>query len=124
MCVIILRGAEDGVIETHLFGEAVEGGARRMNAGRNALAIIGAEALVAAGYIEKRGIELLVEGFREGFAEPFQARGWRSILEGNDDHGAADDGAGVRRSAGGGRGLRAKRWAEGQRDHRGGERDE
>ena len=44
-----------------------------MNSGRNALAIIGAEALVAAGYVQNWRIELLVEGFGEGFAEPFEA---------------------------------------------------
>jgi hypothetical protein len=79
-----------------------------MNAGRNALAIIGAEALVTAGYVQNRRVELLVEDFGEGFAEPFQARGWRSILKGNHDHGAADDSEAVRSSVGGGSVLGAK----------------
>jgi len=94
-----------------LLGEAVEGGARRVNAGRNALAIAGAESLVPAGYVENRRIELRVEGFGKRFAEPFQARGRRIILEGNHDHGLAEDAL-----AQSGRALGAKRGAEKQRN--------
>jgi hypothetical protein len=101
-----------------LLGEAVEGGARRMNSGRNALAIVGAESLVTAGYVQNGRIELLAEGFGEGFAEPFQARGWRSILKGNHDHGAAGVSSAIWGSVRGGRVLGAKRCAEKQRDQR------
>src|ERR1700676_4767070 len=89
-----------------------------MNSGRNALAIVGAEALVTAGYVENGRIELLVEGFGEGFAEPFQAGGWRSIFKGNHDHGTADDGSAVRSSVGDGRVLGAKWRREKQREQR------
>jgi hypothetical protein len=51
---VIAIGAEDGVIDVHFFGEAVDRGARGVNSGWNTLAIIGAEALVAAGYVKHR----------------------------------------------------------------------
>jgi hypothetical protein len=54
-----------------------------MHTGRNALAIVGAEPLVPTRYVENGRTELLVEGFGEGFPEPFQTRRWRSIFEGN-----------------------------------------
>ena len=115
---VIAVGAEDGVIDIHLLGEAVEGGARSMNAGRNALAIVGAEPLVAAGDVENGRIELLVEGFGKRFAEPFQTRSRRSILEGNHDQGVADDDAAGYGSSGGGAVLGAQRRAEKQRNHK------
>ena len=89
-----------------------------MNAGRNALAIVGSESFVTAGYVQDRRIELLVEGLGEGFAEPFQAWCWRSILKGNHDHGAADCRAGFQSSIGGDSVLGAKRRTEKQRDQR------
>src|SRR5271157_5421946 len=85
-----------------------------MNTGRNALAIVGSEPLVTAGNVQHRRIELLVEGFRKGFTEPFQARCRRRILEGNHDHGPADHS-----SVGGGVVLGAKRRAEKQRNQKG-----
>jgi hypothetical protein len=66
-----------------------------MHAGRNALAIIGAEPVVAAGYVQDRRIELLVKCFRERLAQPFQAGGRRKIFEGNYDHGSARGGRSV-----------------------------
>src|SRR6266404_7244258 len=59
-----------------------------------------------------------MEGFEKGFSEPFQARGWRSILEGNHDHSPADYGVAVQSLAGGGSVLGAKRRAKKQRDQR------
>jgi hypothetical protein len=87
-----------------------------MNAGGNSLAIIGAETLVAPSHVQNGRIELLVKGFGKGFAEPFQARGWRSILEGNHDHGPANDGGAIRSSVGDGSVLGAKRRTAEQRD--------
>jgi len=69
---VVAIGAEHGVVEIHLLGEAVEGGTRRMNAGGETLAIVGAEALVAAGDVEDRRIQLLVEGF--GKDSPIHSR--------------------------------------------------
>src|SRR5271157_873267 len=90
-----------------------------MNTGRNALAIVGSEPLVTAGNVQHRRIELLVEGFRKGFTEPFQARCRRRILEGNHDHGPADHDAADHSSVGGGVVLGAKRRAEKQRNQKG-----
>ena len=90
---VIAVGAEHSVVDIHLLGEAVEGGARRMHARRDALAIVGAQPLVAAGNVENRRIELPAEGCWKRFAEPFQSGRGRSILEGNHDQGAADDAA-------------------------------
>jgi hypothetical protein len=89
-----------------------------MNSGGNALAIVCVEALVTAGYVKDGRIELLVEGFGKGFAEPLQAWGWGSILKGNHDHGAADCGVAVQSLSGGGSVLGAKRRAQKQRDQK------
>src|SRR5208337_3637908 len=72
---VIAVGAEHGVIDIHLLSETVERGTRSVHAGWNALSIVGSEALVTAGYVQNGRIELLVEGFRERFAEPFQTWG-------------------------------------------------
>ena len=94
-----------------------------MNPRRNALAIIGAQALVTASNIQNRRIELLVEGFWKGFTEPFQVWRRRSILEGNHDHGVseyglAEYGLAADTAAGSGNVLGAKRRAEKQRNHK------
>ncbi len=86
---VVAIGAEHGVVEIHLLGEAVEGGTRRMNAGGETLAIVGAEALVAAGDVEDRRIQLLVEGFGEGFADPFETGRRRVVFEGDHDQGSS-----------------------------------
>ena len=90
---VVAIGAKDSVIDIHLLSQPVEGGARCMNASRNALAIVGSQAFVTAGYVQNRRIELLMEGFWKRLAKPFQARRGRSIFEGNYDHGVADDAA-------------------------------
>src|ERR1035437_9901370 len=115
---VIAIGAEHGVIDIHLLGEAVEGGARSMNAGRNALTIIGPESLVTAGQVQDRRIKLLVESFGKRFAEPFQARRGRSILERNHNHGVTDDDAADRTPSGSGAVLGKKRRAEKQANHK------
>jgi hypothetical protein len=56
-----------------------------VNARGNALAIASAESFVPAGYVEHRRIQLLMEGFGKGLAEPFQAGSGREIFEGNYD---------------------------------------
>ena len=66
---------------------------------------------------------MLVEGFGKRFAEPFQAWGRRSILEGNHDHSLADLSLAWHSLAddswtGGGSVLGAKRRAEKQRNQK------
>src|SRR5208282_5318468 len=114
---VIAIGAKDSVIDIHLLGEAIEGGARSMNASRNALPIVGSQALVTAGYVQNRRIELLVEGYWKRIAKPFQSRRGRNVLEGNHDHGVADDDAADYSSTRDGGVLSAQRGTE-KRNHK------
>ena len=59
-----------------------------------------------------------MEGYWKRLAKPFQSRRGRSILEGNYDHGVADDDAADCGPAGDGGVLRAQRRAEKQRNHK------
>ena len=61
---------------------------------------------------------MLMEGYWKRLAKPFQSRRGRSILEGNYDHGVADDDAADYSSTGGGAVLGEKRRAEKQRNHK------
>ena len=76
------------------------------------MTIASAESLLPAGNVEHRRIQSLMEGFRERFAKPFQARSRREIFEGNYDHGSGDHSSTDRRDGGV---LGAKQRADKQR---------
>jgi hypothetical protein len=62
-----------------------------MYTARDALAIIGANALLARGNIEQRRIKLGAKCYGEGFAEPFEAGRRGGVFEGNYNERATDN---------------------------------
>ena len=82
---VVAVGTKHRVVDVHLLGDAVDGGARGMHARGDTLAIVGAQPLVSSGNVDNRRIELPAENCGKRFAQPFKTGSRRSVLERNHD---------------------------------------
>ncbi len=85
--VVSLQGieADDHVIGVEGLGEADGGSARRLKALRQAEMFECVLAILAANDVKARGTEPLVEGLRDGFADPIQIGLAGAVIEGKDE---------------------------------------
>ena len=85
--------AKDDVIDVHLFGHAIQRGARWANVGWNTQPVECVNAIFSTDDKKIGGRESAAEDFRKSLADPLDAWRFGNIFEGNDE----DDASGMER---------------------------
>src|SRR5215831_4507254 len=73
--------SENDEVGIDLLGNAVDGGARRIQADRNAHAVAGAQAVFARQHVDARRGQALFQKLGKGFADPLEAGRVGAVLE-------------------------------------------